>query len=165
MTIAFQTLRAKISNVKEKINERMMWVPRASQTLAIPRKEMPQIISKDMPEFMNWAKANRLANFNTTKFNAKLLKATQKDFNKTKIFDGYKKVKAGTMPDKPILISKDYYVVDGHHRWLAYLNADVMIPVFQASVNIRDLIDVMNSFPKTFHKDVNESFENRFPFL
>lgn len=59
----------------------------------------------------------------TTKIDIPLaaLKPSQKDFNYKKVDGMAKALKKGDWEWSPILISNDFHIVDGHHRWKAAL--------------------------------------------
>ena len=54
--------------------------------------------------------------------------------------------------DKSIIISKDNYIVDGHHRWIAYKNVGKNINVMQANVDMKKLLDATNKYPKVYNR-------------
>ena len=58
---------------------------------------------------------------------------------------------------KPIIVSSDNYVIDGHHRWLAAVNVGGDIDIMQANVRVGDLLSAIRKFPKTFTKDINQT--------
>jgi hypothetical protein len=133
-------------------------VPEKRQTMNIPRKDMPQINSGDVADFINFLKKNKIS---TTKMmvDPNDLKATQGQFDKSKIKDMLDKVDSGSLDDKPIIISKDNYVMDGHHRWLAFVNLNRDMQVFRVNLNAKELLQKMNEYPKTFNKKLYEWFE------
>jgi hypothetical protein len=133
-------------------------VPDAKKTMGIPRKEMPQINSTDLSDFIKFLKKNGI---NTTKkiVDPNTLKATQGQFDKSKIKDMLDKVDSGELDDKPIVISKDNYVMDGHHRWLAFTNLNRDMQVFQVNLNAKELLQKMSEYPKTFNKNLYEWFD------
>lgn len=55
---------------------------------------------------------------------------------------------------QPLIVSRDGYVLDGHHRWAALVTADVMagksgatdIPVIKVDMDIEDLVRASNKF-------------------
>jgi hypothetical protein len=88
--------------------------------LGIPRRYMPQF--NDQNEIRSFTrfvkKAYHIKSLRTTR-KASQLRPSQKEINRKRI-DGL--IKDGIL-DKvnvPIIVSKDNYVVDGHHRWAAY---------------------------------------------
>jgi ParB-like chromosome segregation protein Spo0J len=73
------------------------------------------------------------------------LKPSQNEINRQIVKKVVKSMKA--RPDKvqpPIVISKDNYVVDGHHRWAAQkvLNPKKKIRVVKMNVPINDALGV-----------------------
>jgi tRNA nucleotidyltransferase/poly(A) polymerase len=104
-----------------KLNENMFY-----------RKDMPQVTSDDLGKAFNIMRKNGITVGNT-KHNVSKLRASQKDFNQGKV-DAIKKkysTKSALQSVKPIVISKDGYIVDGHHRWLAIRD---LYPSYMVSV-------------------------------
>jgi len=143
---------------KSFIREFDVKIPSKKDTMDINRKEMPQIKSKDLNDFFNFLKKNNVKTIKKT-VDASKLKATQGQFDKSKIKDAIDAISDGSMPDKPIMVSKDGYVIDGHHRWLAYMNMGRKIDVFEANVNAKELIEYMKKYPKSFTKNLYEALE------
>ena len=83
------------------------------------------------------------------------LKATQSDFNVDKIVDKISSIKT-LGKAKPLIVSSDSYIIDGHHRWLAAKNVGGSIDVMQSNVKVKELLKHVYSFPKTFTKGINE---------
>ena len=83
----------------------------------IMRSDMPQIKGKDFTQvldiFKNYGVPYRYYNVNIDD-----LFPIQKDFIPEKIDNIVKDIKAGKEMN-PIFISSDYYIIDGHDRWLA----------------------------------------------
>jgi hypothetical protein len=111
---------------KDKIVFENVLVPSDLDTLDISRLNMPQI--NDYDHFTKWARDNGIKCEKCLK-DTNMLTATQGNFDKSKIesmIDNFgKKI-------KPIIVSKDNYILDGHHRWLAATNQ--MIPFIQTYV-------------------------------
>lgn len=142
---------------KKYISELNVSVPAKKDTMNIPRKDMPQIKSKDVQDFFKFLKDKKISTVKKT-INVSKLKATQGEFDKAKIQKGMDDIESGDMPDKPIIISKDGYVIDGHHRWLAYVNLGRYMDVFEVNTNAKKLIELMNEYPKAFNKKLYEAF-------
>jgi hypothetical protein len=89
------------------------------------------------------------------------IKATQKEINTQKILK-LMHDEAENHLNKPIIISKDNYLLDGHHRWLALWNKfdDYKLVAHQANVYIRDLLELASGFSKVAFKRVNEENAN-----
>ena len=124
--------------------------------LGIDRKQMPQISSQDVNEFISYLKSLGHA---VTKSTLPIiqLKMTQKEFNDDKVKHLMKKGKSQL--SKPVIVSKDNYLLDGHHRFLALYNLDSSskIPVVKVDVAIHTLLNLAKSFPKTYSKSIHES--------
>ena len=121
------------------------------------RDELPQIQSADVEKFIAFL---RRKGVKVTAGEAPVadLKPTQSELNKDKI----KKFTSGGLTDKlrsPIIISKDNYVLDGHHRWAAVkeLDAKGTIRTHRVEVPIKELIQLGHEFPKSFTKEIHEA--------
>jgi uncharacterized protein (DUF1015 family) len=129
--------------------------PDAKDTLGISRDKMPQVKSADYDELMTYLQKSGIKMQKKT-VKANTLRATQRDFNTDKIVNAVGKIKTlGTA--KPIIVSSDNYVIDGHHRWLAAKNVGTSINIVQANVKVKELMKSLYAFPKTFTKNINES--------
>jgi predicted kinase len=83
---------------------------------------------------------------------------SQGDFN-------HEKIKALMTKDRewlrrPVIVSGDHYILDGHHRWLALLNMDNQdtIPAYVIHAKVLDLIAATKEYPKAFTRTAMESF-------
>lgn len=143
------------STKRNGLNEDILGVIPTSR-INIPRGKMPQVLSKDVPEFLNWLKNSHEVSSKKTKINVNKLKPSQSNFNKDKInklISNWSK-----LPEKPILVSSDNFVIDGHHHFAAQLNIDSKgkILVYQIGTNIKEIIKLMHNFSKSFTKTINE---------
>jgi len=137
---------------KSYISELKVEIP--SMTLGISRDKMPQVKSKDYDELIKHLNKNGVR-VTKKSVKASTLKATQKDFNVDKIVGAISKIKTiGTA--KPLIVSSDNYIIDGHHRWLAAKNVGDSISIMQSNVKVKELLKHVYSFPKTFAKGINE---------
>lgn len=117
-----------------------------ANTLGIARIDMPQVASKDMQELLTFLLSHGVTHHRET-VSASKLKPTQKEIDADK-------ARAYTPTGKPILASRDSYVIDGHHQWL---NAEMdgrKVEIVRASMDARPLLKLIDSFPKTFHKSI-----------
>ena len=128
--------------------------PNAKDTLGIKRDKMPQVRSKDYDELIAHLKKNGVS-VQKKSVKATKLKATQSDFNVDKIVDKISNIKT-LGKAKPLIVSSDNYIIDGHHRWLAAKNVGGSIDVMQSNVKVKELLKHVYSFPKTFTKGINE---------
>lgn len=128
-------------------------------TLNIARNLMPQIQSKDVPEFLEELKHKGIK-VKETKVRVDQLKTVQGEFNHHKV---HALMTQSVSKAKPIIISQDNYVVDGNHRWLAELNKNKLskIDAVIINLNIMDLIQQARLFNKVFYKQVHEQKVHR----
>jgi len=85
--------------------------------LEILRNEMPQIRGKDIPEMLKVLDDNGIA-YRKGKIAVNMLKPVQDDGIQSKVDSMVSDLTSGKT-FSPIVISKDGYIMDGHHRWLA----------------------------------------------
>lgn len=126
--------------------------------LNIQRSQLPQIKSTDISEFIEWLKHTKHITVTHSDFPVASLYPSQGEFNQVKIRELMKDKREHLK--KPVIISADHYLLDGHHRWLALLNMDNKdtIPAIVVHMKILDLLAAAKEFPKSFTKTVVESF-------
>lgn len=127
----------------EKINREWTAFAPDSGTLNIPRAEMPQVRSEHRGALVNFLQARgitaKAAMVNPTK-----LKPTQAEFSPAKV----QKARDHTGSERPILVSSDNHVVDGHHQWVAGLDDETTpMPVIRLNAPIREVLAQMKEFP------------------
>lgn len=151
-TVFFNNI--KTINGKKLIKESTDKVINVKDTLGIPRNEMPQIQTKFIPDFKSWLSKNnivsKLKNVEVSKLNL-----TQKDINLDKVKDI---INQGVNGHGIIICSKDFYILDGHHRVIAqqYLNPNKIIKVLVVDLDIYRLLDICKKYKRTFKKDITE---------
>lgn len=114
--------------------------------LTMARKHMPQI---DEPvKFIKYLEtlgiSSKLRNISPDD-----LKSSQMEFDDDKI-QGMR----NTQPDKPIIISQDNHVLDGHHRWLADMIEDRKCKVYVVDAPILDLLYHAQHFSNNIQEDI-----------
>ena len=115
--------------------------------LGIKRKDMPQIPQDRRAEFLS-DMADKGISTELKKVDAMDLRPSQSEISATKTARLYEHFKSDGIPkDKAILVSKDGFVVDGHHHWAAAAAMGLMgkhskIPVIQMDVNIKESLAV-----------------------
>lgn len=113
--------------------------------LNIARKNMPQIKTADL------RKVKRLAGSMITKKVVKVsnLKKTQKELISSKVIYAVNRMKSEKLTDptklsSPIAISKDNWIIDGHHRWAAIFQQfgeNAKIPTFVINLPKQKALD------------------------
>jgi len=132
--------------------------------VGIPREEMPQIKSSDMTEFVQWLKTNKGVDSKTVAMTVDDLKPSQSKINVDKVKGMLAKKSIDELSNsKPVLVTEDDYLVDGHHRWFALLVDDSKntIKSVRVKANFEDFISMANEFPKVSYKSmVDENVVN-----
>jgi len=134
------------------MNELKVWMPPKGSGLGISRIKMPQVRSADYEEYVEYL-ADQNITFKAKDVDPNDLKPIQREFNIISVDRAFKKM-LEIIPGaklKSIIISKDNFIVDGHHRWIAHVNAKRKISVVQASVNMKELLSATNAYPKSYN--------------
>ena len=124
--------------------------------MGISRMELPQIKSTDVPEFIDWLESKGVDSLKTS-MEVGELTPVQKEINLEKTDSMAAKHEAGEIDlstGKPVMVSSDEYLVDGHHRWYALreLNPSNKLDAVMIDSPILELISLMKEFPKTSYK-------------
>jgi len=133
-----------------------LFVPKYS--LNIDRSSLPQVKTADVRDYLHWMQKNKNIHCIQTHLPANHLTPSQGHFNKSKV-EHFLTLDRKDL-NQPIIVSADYIICDGHHRWLALLNMDphAEVPVYKMSVNFPELLKATQEYPKSFTKSVVESF-------
>jgi hypothetical protein len=113
-----------------------------SGTLNIPRKLMPQIKSEHRGAMSSFLAA-RGVETESEVVPATSLKPTQAEFAPKKV----KQAEKFEGNDRPILVSSDGHILDGHHQWLAKRNKGENVKVTRLNAPISVLLELMQDFP------------------
>lgn len=129
----------------EKISKQWTAFGPESKSLGIPRAEMPQIKSEARGALVNFLKARDITAKPGMIMPTKL-KPTQAEFSPEKV----QMAREHEGSDRPILVSGDGHVVDGHHQWMAALDdPNTPMPVIQLNAPIEKVLAEMKEFPST----------------
>ena len=115
-----------------------------TDTLNIPRAEMPQIKAEHRGAMVNFMKARGIEH-STEEVPADSLKPTQAEFSPAKV----KKALGFEGGDRSILVSSDNHVLDGHHQWLTKREKGEPIKVIRLNAPIKELIKLAHEFPSS----------------
>ena len=110
----------------------------------LPRSQMPQI--KDIDSFLSYISAHGhlyIDMFGTVDN----FRPTQTDYDKDKV-DRIKQdmIRNPRSNTKPILVSSDGFILDGHHRYLATKQLNGMIAYYELSTNVTDSLKLAYDF-------------------
>lgn len=133
--------------------------------IGIPREKMPQIASDDKPEFFAALRAKGIK-VEEGSMKVKDLIATQSDMNMDKV-----RAMTDTMPpdmlSKPVVVSSDNHVLDGHHRWAALKlrDPDATIQTQKVDMPIHQLVGAARLFPKSFSRTTKDVLDEEVQVL
>lgn len=144
-----------VSFVQEKIQ-----MPKTGN-LGFKRKDMPQVEGKNIPKFLDFLKSEGVK-YTEKLIDSKKLRPTQGQFNQEKIQAMIDTI--DTKKQNPIMVSKDGYVIDGHHRWLAHYNLERKMPVIEINLDINDALDKMHDFPLSINRSLKEDIDGDLSF-
>lgn len=122
--------------------------PLCRENLGIPRREMPQIRPHAMAAFIEWAKEHSVTVHRTQK-RVRDLRATQLEIDPEMVEQLVEDGLDALLDKRPMLASKDGYILDGHHRWAALLvrDPDARVGLLEFSANVQDLLKLAWAFP------------------
>lgn len=133
-----------------------MVVPNLDKAKNKRRYAMPQIRSYDYDDFFKWLKKEEGITYKKKTVKTDSLKPTQKEFSEDKANNLADNAPANKLAT-PILVSKDNYILDGHHRWLANHIKSGRINIIQFDSNIDEFLEHAKKFPKAVTKKLSES--------
>lgn len=121
--------------------------------MGLRREQMPQVPARVKPQFLSEMrlKGVRAA---AQSVDPRTLKPSQADISAAKTGEILKKMRDGSFHDSPagrILVSKDGFVIDGHHRWAAasayaFEFPNARLPIIRVDLPAADLIPAAREF-------------------
>ena len=112
--------------------------------LGIPRNLMPQFNTPaDIKAYAGFIKTKYGIRSRRQTRKAKQLRPSQEEINIDRVEDVVEKIEDKKVdPNVPLIVSKDNYVIDGHHRWAAYKtrHPNKQLPVLVIQAPARDVI-------------------------
>lgn len=122
--------------------------------LGIPRLQMPQIPANMRSKYIADMKSQGITTSHES-VDPLGLKPSQREISGSKAGALYEHFKAenGIPADRAILISKDNYVIDGHHHWAAAVafdmsGSDAKLPVLRLSVGVKEALSTSLAWSK-----------------
>lgn len=122
-------------------------VPNSEDSLGKARYTMPQVHKEELLKDIG------KDGFTRESVDTSSLTPTQKHFNWDKV-DG---IASSGKPIPEIIVSRDGYVIDGHHRWLGAHNRDGKINIVRVRQNADDLLKFLKDKPYVITKKLNEA--------
>lgn len=130
-------------------------IPNTNLNLDFNRHELPQLKTDD---FLNDLTKNNI-NYQIVSVNPKDLIPTQNEYNSDKLKSLVLSLRSGA-ENKPIMVSKDNYILDGHHRWAACSHINCEQPIYYIDKGIHDIMDFVKDKEYAKYKSINESVQN-----
>lgn len=122
------------------------------QERIIDRKAMPQIQAKDIPDALNYLKKNGISNKKESIPAGRIIPMQRLNMAKVEA------LKSNTESlKKPVLVTKDYELVDGHHRWAANKELGNNQTVIKLNATFDEVYEALTNYSKVFYKDMHES--------
>lgn len=131
-------------------------IPNMERSLGFTRVLLPQIAEKNLPDFLNnWLPSQGIQYFKSHMKPSSLYPA-QGEFNMEKV--RYMIKNPETVYKKPLIVSNDDYILDGHHRWVAAenINPNTSIKTIVVNKPILQLLSLTKQYQKAINKTVNE---------
>ena len=116
------------------------------------RKDMPQVNTQDLSKALSIAKSKVKVTKGMSIVGS--LKPSQKELISNKVKAVSKKYNKPT-DMKPLIISKDNYIVDGHHRWAAAIykfGKDTIVPTFRLHLKRDEAIELYNDIASSLNE-------------
>lgn len=120
----------------------------------LPRHEMPQISRQHFDDYFAYlgkhgAKVHRAA------VRAGDLKPIQGEINQKMVRSIMGLGKGGF--GKPVIVSADDFILDGHHRWLALLQTDpdAEMDAWKVETDMDTLLRLTKAYPNALYADIN----------
>jgi hypothetical protein len=120
--------------------------PEGSGSLDIPRASMPQVKSEHRGAMVQFLRGRGISH-SAERVAPNTLKPSQAEFSPEKV----EKARSFDGPQRPVLVSSDNYVADGHHQWLSDLRdaPEKPIKIIRLDSPIRSLLLEMARFPSS----------------
>ncbi|ULQ47391.1 hypothetical protein JN531_003700 [Flagellatimonas centrodinii] len=114
-------------------------------SLNVPRDVMPQVKSEHRGALVNFLKGRGVTAEPSQAVDPLTLQPSQMEFSPEKVAKA--KTFAGT--DRAILVSADNRVIDGHHQWLAKVDAGEPVSVIRINAPAEDVLPLVSEFPSS----------------
>jgi hypothetical protein len=123
--------------------------PDAAEGKGVPRADMPQVAADHRGALTQFLAARGITHEPAAEHDPADFKPTQREFSPDKV----EKAHAYQGGDRSILVSADGHVLDGHHQWLAKLEANQPVKAIRLNAPIADLVERVREFPSATVSD------------
>lgn len=126
-----------------------------SRADALPRNDKGEV---NIEEHFRKELRARGIDIEPKKVKASFLKASQEELDGPKVAGMSRAMEQGKVPDAPIFVTRDGYIIDGHHRWASKVAidakdgslGDIEMPVEMLDMEIGEALDFANQFALDF---------------
>jgi hypothetical protein len=131
----------------------------------IPRIDMPQIKSTLVPDFIEGLRKKGI-DVERGSIRVSNLKATQAEIHVDKVQKLIDDPAAHEHLKKPVMVSKDGYILDGHHRWAALrtIDPDESMGAVKIGLPIKELLAEAKQFHAVEFKKAEEEHEGFYDY-
>jgi hypothetical protein len=139
------------------LNPKAGWVnfPAEMNSLNIPRTSMPQVMSEHRGAMVQFLRGRGITHSKEDVLPGDL-SPTQAEYRPDKV----ESAKEWDGPQRPILVSADNCVVDGHHQWMAAMaSPEEKIPVIRLDSPILPLLLEVARFPSSGVRDEEDNLQ------
>lgn len=139
---------AAMNNLREYTGDIISDVPNIyvpQNHLDVPREHMPQIRDAEKMGFVDWLEEKGVL-VQYVDVPVAILRSVQNEIDLKKV----ERLMANPT-NKAIIISKDGFVLDGHHRWVAALNHDPhqMLPAYRINLSVQQCLSLISDWQET----------------
>lgn len=125
--------------------------------MGISRSDMPQIERKYIGEFVEQLRAIGVSVV-SRQIRISFLRPTQNEINRSKVEKKIKDFTEKGESPKPLIISNDSYILDGHHQWAALSDIDpgTLVDCLVVDLPMTRLLDIAHTFHRVGYKSIEE---------
>jgi hypothetical protein len=129
-------------------------IVKLNNSLNISRDVLPQIDKDQLENYLEYLESNNIL-FEIQFQSVATLNSAQSHIDTDKVKEIMKNEDS---MNTPIIVSKDDYILDGHHRALAAFNLDKEseVPVVKVELALDELINISNEFKGSYNQSINE---------
>lgn len=131
----------------ESLNEKVVDL---ENSLNIARKDMPQIRSFNMEDYLSWLLKTHNVTHKTEIVSGDKLKPIQAHIETDRVAT----LKPSQSHERPMVVSRDGYILDGHHRWFQAKQNGEKIKIVRVSVPMKQLLKITKDYPKVEYASI-----------
>lgn len=121
----------------------------------VDRRHLPQIPKSKLAEFVRFLRQNE-ATVVVGSVAAEIIKPIQTEINQDKV--NAMKSNIEEFRNDPLIVSKNMWLMDGHHRWFTLNQQDprTKVKIIHVQLPMKELVSLAKEFEGSFSKDIDE---------